>query len=590
MTLMIGELAGIIDLDDKPFEKGLDGVEGKAGKSFDKIKALMAGAAVAGAALFTKSLFDGMNIEAATDKLTAQLGLTEDQSAAFGRAAGQLYADNYGDSIGQVHEALGAVHSTLADSLGNAEDALSDATGKALNLASVFDIVNSAGVLFTSGLARDANHAFDLITASLQRVPAHLREDLLDAVDEYGVFFADLGISAEESMGILIEASAGGMYSLDKTGDALKELGIRATDMSTTSIGAYQAAGLNAEGMAGRFLAGGATAKGALDELVKGLLGMEDPVARSNAAIALFGTPLEDLSVNEIPEFLGSLSLVDGGLGNVTGAADKMGDTLAGNAKSKMETYRREALMATADFINTKAIPAFEWLTDMVSENKDVVAAAAIGIAAVFLPALAAWALAAGAAALATLAAAAPVVALAGVIALLAFGIMKLVQNWSDVFAKVKEITLGALNWLRDQFGKLPGWIGDAMSGLAEIITAPYRIGFNAIARLWNKTVGSLSFSVPDWVPGIGGKGWSVPNIPTFHGGGIFHAPTPGGEGLALLRDGERVQTAQQQQIEDRRSAAGRSDDDVPYPDPEEWGRQAAQAFARESKTIGRAA
>ena len=31
--------------------------------------------------------------------------------------------------------------------------------------------------------------------------------------------------------------------------------------------------------------------------------------------------------------------------------------------------------------------------------------------------------------------------------------------------------------------------------------------------------------------------------IPRFHGGGMFHAPTPGGEGLAILRDGETVLT-----------------------------------------------
>ena len=32
-----------------------------------------------------------------------------------------------------------------------------------------------------------------------------------------------------------------------------------------------------------------------------------------------------------------------------------------------------------------------------------------------------------------------------------------------------------------------------------------------------------------------------MPDIPTFHDGGTFRAQTPGGEGLALLQDGERV-------------------------------------------------
>jgi hypothetical protein len=39
-----------------------------------------------------------------------------------------------------------------------------------------------------------------------------------------------------------------------------------------------------------------------------------------------------------------------------------------------------------------------------------------------------------------------------------------------------------------------------------------------------------LSFSVPDWVPGLGGKGWDVPDIPMLANGGIVTRPT-----LALI-------------------------------------------------------
>ena len=60
-----------------------------------------------------------------------------------------------------------------------------------------------------------------------------------------------------------------------------------------------------------------------------------------------------------------------------------------------------------------------------------------------------------------------------------------------------------------------------------------YKTMFNAIAKLWNNTVGRISFKVPDWVPGIGGKGFSVPQIPMLADGGIVTGPT-----LALI--GER--------------------------------------------------
>lgn len=55
--------------------------------------------------------------------------------------------------------------------------------------------------------------------------------------------------------------------------------------------------------------------------------------------------------------------------------------------------------------------------------------------------------------------------------------------------------------------------------GIANALIAPYRHAFNTIATMWNRTVGSLKFKAPDWVPGMGGKGWNMPIIPTFADG-----------------------------------------------------------------------
>jgi hypothetical protein len=53
---------------------------------------------------------------------------------------------------------------------------------------------------------------------------------------------------------------------------------------------------------------------------------------------------------------------------------------------------------------------------------------------------------------------------------------------------------------------------------------------FNAIGSIWNNTLGKISFSLPDWVPGLGGKGFSFPKIPALAEGGIVTGPT-----LALI-------------------------------------------------------
>lgn len=368
------------------FKKGLSEAEQEAGRSGRKIgdeivdgtsrsieggsgklKAAAAGvAAVVGGAI-ALGIADGMEQEALNDRLGAQLGLSGEQAEAAGRAAGNLYANAYGESLGQVNDAVGAVWSTLGDSLGPAEDALESATAKALDLASAFGIdvqraVSSAGILISSGLAKDVDHAFDLMTVGMQKMPAHLREELLEATDEYSQFFGQLGFSAEQTFGLLVNASKDGMYGIDKTGDAIKEFTIRATDMSTTSTDAFKAMGEDAQAMATSVAAGGESAQLALGYTVESLLAMEDPVERANAAIALFGAPLEDLGTNDIPKFLSSLTDMNVGLGDVGGAAEAMGDQLADNAKTKFEAFHRSMRQNVTDFVNNDVLPVITGL------------------------------------------------------------------------------------------------------------------------------------------------------------------------------------------------------------------------------------
>jgi len=70
----------------------------------------------------------------------------------------------------------------------------------------------------------------------------------------------------------------------------------------------------------------------------------------------------------------------------------------------------------------------------------------------------------------------------------------------------------------------------DLVKGYFSGVLGFYKAIFNGIADLWNNTIGKLSFKVPSWVPGLGGKGFEVPNIPKLADGGIVSAPT-----LALI-------------------------------------------------------
>lgn len=103
-----------------------------------------------------------------------------------------------------------------------------------------------------------------------------------------------------------------------------------------------------------------------------------------------------------------------------------------------------------------------------------------------------------------------------------------------------REIVNGAFDAVKrgaqafaDAVVKSVKWAADKLGDVAELIIRPYREAFRAIAWLWNNTVGRLSFSIPGWVPGVGGNGFDVPDIPMLAKGGIVNGPT-----LAMI--GER--------------------------------------------------
>lgn len=122
------------------------------------------------------------------------------------------------------------------------------------------------------------------------------------------------------------------------------------------------------------------------------------------------------------------------------------------------------------------------------------------------------------------------------------------VLNW---FGKIPGAIGDIVNSVVDWFKKLPGRVGDAVGGIVNTITGPFKAAFNAIADFWNRTVGSVSFKAPDWVPGIGGKGWSIPKMPHLAVGtpnwrGGMATMNEFGPETAVLPKGTRVITADQ--------------------------------------------
>lgn len=237
--------------------------------------------------------------------------------------------------------------------------------------------------------------------------------------------------------------------------------------------------------------------------------------------------------------------LIKDGL-DAEGAMSVLADTFGGAATTKANTAQGQferlkiSLSETKETIGAALIPVVEKILPILtkfgnwaSENTAVfltIAGVIAGIAAAVLlvnGAMTAWTAI-------TTAATAVQTAFNAVLAinpmtLIIIGIVALVAALVIAYKKFE----GFRNVVDSVFGFIKGAVSgsiDVIKGYFEGLLGFYKGLFNGVAKLWNNTFGKLSFKVPGWVPGIGGKGFDVPNIPMLAKGGIVTSPT-----LALI-------------------------------------------------------
>jgi hypothetical protein len=352
-------------------EGALSGLGGKASgaatSGLDSIKESIAGlaaGAVGGAALMS-AFWDNVSAGMDNDKLSAQLGLTEQDSARAGKVAGELYRNAYGDSLADVNEAVRAVVNNIGADFGDVD--FQSITAKVMNLSTAFDVdlgdtTAAVGQLMRTGMAKDATEALDIVTAGFQS-GIDKSGDFLDTLNEYGVQFNKLGIDGPVALGLLSQGLQAGARDSDLVADAIKEFSIRAVDGSKTTADGFKAIGLDAETMGSKIGQGGNVAEQALTLTLKKLREIPDPVARAQAATALFGSQAEDLG-----NALFALDPATASMANVAGAADRMDKTLSDNFGTRLEVWKRnlttfaqEGMLALADGFSTGKTEAGGW-------------------------------------------------------------------------------------------------------------------------------------------------------------------------------------------------------------------------------------
>jgi phage-related protein len=484
------------------------------GKVKEKFDAAATGIAAGVAGALGAGVAQSLDMSAANAKLAAQLGVGPAKAAELSKVSANVYSNAWGDSATTVNEAIKGVYTNIGDT-SKAKGGLEGVTSKALALSETFDqevgpTTAAVGQMLKTGLAKNADEAFDILTAGFQS-GANKADDLLDTVNEYGTQWRKFGLDGKTAMGLLSQGLKGGARDADLVADSIKEFSIRAIDGSTTTAQGFKEIGLNAKDMAARIGKGGSSATKALDETLDRLRGIKDPVKRSAAAVKLFGTQAEDMG-----DALYSLdpSTAVEGLGKVGGAADKAMKTLSDSPAKTLEKFKRTVM--------TKLAEVGGVFVQFATDHQGVMKPLAItlgGIAAVVLAvrtgmllwstAQAVWA---GATAIATGAqwlwnaalAASPVtwiiigiVALIAAIVLIATKTTWFQQLWSTIWGALKtafNATIdwfkGALNWFKDLPGKFAGWFGSAKDWAVKKMTAMVTWVTGLPGRVWNALAG----------------------------------------------------------------------------------------------------
>lgn len=128
-------------------------------------------------------------------------------------------------------------------------------------------------------------------------------------------------------------------------------------------------------------------------------------------------------------------------------------------------------------------------------------------------------------------------IAIAAIAAIVAAGVL-LYQNWDTI--KAYAGSLGAYlsgvwtsisSGCAAMCGSVTGLFSAAFSGIPDMLKGPVNTAISLINSAIN-AINSIGFTIPDWVPGIGGNAFSVnvPNIPMLARGGFTTGPSIAGE------------------------------------------------------------
>lgn len=541
------------------------------------------GAAVAGIGVAAVNTANDM--KGAMNTFTASTGTAKEETERYQAILEEIYNNNYGESFEDIANAMAAVKKNLGDL---DDESLQEITESAFALRDTFeyDVTEStrAAKAMMDNFGISGEEAMSMIAAGAQNGLDYSGE-LIDSINEYSVQFAKVGLDADDMFKIFEKGAESGAFNLDKIGDAVKEMSIRVIDGSETTKEGFELAGLNADEMAKKFAAGGETAKKAFYETIQALAGIEDPIEQNTAGVNLLGTMWEDLGADAVT----ALAEIEEGAYDTEDAMNGIKEVKYDSLSDMFETLKRnvetllipigEALMplleefmdSGLEIVEDVLVPLIELAAELLTPILDLTSKAIgpLSEAFIFLVESALW----------------PLMETGELLSELFSGNMqdmsekvgdaiekiqdffqnimdfiqeKFVQKIEDAVATIKErianvkkIFQDILDFVKNVFtgNWKAAWIhirkvfSEIVEGLANIFKKPINLivdGINTFIKGLNK------IKIPDWVPGVGGKGFNLKTIPRLKVGMEY---VPSDYFPAFLDEGEAVLTREENVI-----------------------------------------
>ncbi|MFC8290075.1 phage tail tape measure protein [Streptomyces sp. NPDC057242] len=477
-----------------------DRASGEVSAMGERINTAATGIGAGFAGALSAGIMSDLDVEAAGDKLAAQLGAGPAEAAALSQASANIFQDGWGDSTATVNDAIRGVYKNIGDT-STAEGGLEGVTEKTLALAEAFDedltmATAAAGQLVRTGLAKNVDEALDIITVGLQSA-ADKSGDYLESINEYATQWRRLGVDGKVATGMITQAVAAGARDADQVSDAIGIFGETALKGGKAVDDAYKSIGLSSKTVGALMREGGASSTKALQMTMDALRGTKNETVRLNAAAALFGDP-----ANVMGDALYALdpatAAAAGGMDKAAGATDRLAETLSSNGSHSLEQFKRGVMAKLGE--------AGGAVAGWAMENK----AAVVPLTYAFVG-LAATVLVVRGAMMAYAAISTVVTAANTLISASCWGVM---GNWLRmnamglaVYARiagaavVSAATTGA------------AWVGSALVSIGLWVAAVLRAGAVALAQFTLMAVRAVAWAVimaAQWLIAMGPVGWII--------------------------------------------------------------------------------